>query len=192
MLHMFHTNIASVVFECCICFCNDFSIVSDFFQVFQTHVSSVLSVFRHMSQMFYLDVSKVERMLHMLQWRQWLADNGLPQGFGSFLARRASPSPLPPLPSLKQFERDARGCGGPTSAWEVVAPVGLTAGTMLEWWPHSKLRFVPSTRTSGNRAAAGVRSDIRALVLLYSETERAKIPRQAERSDNDDSVWYFF
>jgi len=35
--------------------------------MFQKHVSSVLSFFRRMLQMFYLDVSKVDRVLHMLQ-----------------------------------------------------------------------------------------------------------------------------
>jgi hypothetical protein len=31
-----------------------------------------------MLQIFHVDVSKVDRVLHMLQWRQWLADAGLP------------------------------------------------------------------------------------------------------------------
>jgi hypothetical protein len=52
-----------------------------------------------MLQMFHFDVLKVNRVLHMLQWRRWLMDSGLPQSFGSYLARRASPSPLS-LPSL--------------------------------------------------------------------------------------------
>jgi hypothetical protein len=55
-------------------------------QVFQAHVSSVSSVYRRMLQMFHLDVSKVDRVLHMLQCRWWLSDSGLPQGFGSYLA----------------------------------------------------------------------------------------------------------
>jgi hypothetical protein len=33
--------------------------------MFQKHVSSVLSVFGRMLQMLYLDVSKLDRMLHM-------------------------------------------------------------------------------------------------------------------------------
>ena len=36
-----------------------------FFQVFQTHVSSVLSVLFCMLQLLHLDVSKINRMLHM-------------------------------------------------------------------------------------------------------------------------------
>jgi hypothetical protein len=47
-----------------------------------------------MSQMFHLDVSKVDQVLYMLQWRRWLANSGLPQGFSSYLAWRASPTPL--------------------------------------------------------------------------------------------------
>jgi hypothetical protein len=36
-----------------------------FLQVFLTHVSSVSSVFRRMLQMFHLDVSKVDKVLHL-------------------------------------------------------------------------------------------------------------------------------
>jgi hypothetical protein len=36
-----------------------------FLQVFQMHVSSVLSVFFCMSQVLYLDVSKVDQVLHI-------------------------------------------------------------------------------------------------------------------------------
>jgi len=71
-----------------------------FLQVFQTNVSNVSSVFRRMLQMFYLDVLKVDRMLHISQWCRWLADSGLLQGFGIYLARRALPSPVPSLPFL--------------------------------------------------------------------------------------------
>ena len=66
---------------CCKCFiwmlhmfCNDFLV---FLQVFETHVSSVSSVYTRMLQVFQLDVLKVDWMLHILQWRLWLADNGL-------------------------------------------------------------------------------------------------------------------
>jgi hypothetical protein len=31
-----------------------------------------------MLQMFYLNVSKIDQVRHMLQWRRWLADSGLP------------------------------------------------------------------------------------------------------------------
>jgi hypothetical protein len=40
------------------------------------------------------------RLSVALQWRRWLADSGLPQGFGSYLAWRVLPSPSPPFPSL--------------------------------------------------------------------------------------------
>jgi hypothetical protein len=38
-----------------------------------------------MLQMFHLDVSKVDQELHMLLWRRWQANSGLPQeqDFGS-------------------------------------------------------------------------------------------------------------
>jgi hypothetical protein len=31
-----------------------------------------------MLQMFHLDVLKIDQVLHMLQWRRWLVDSGLP------------------------------------------------------------------------------------------------------------------
>jgi len=31
-----------------------------------------------MLQMFHLDVSKIDGVLHMLQWHWWLTDSGLP------------------------------------------------------------------------------------------------------------------
>jgi hypothetical protein len=81
-----HKYVASVLSGCCICFAIAFQCFQVFLQVFHTHVSSVSSIYIRMLQMFYLDVSKVERVLHMLQWRKWPTDGGLPQGFGSYLS----------------------------------------------------------------------------------------------------------
>jgi hypothetical protein len=39
-----------------------------FLQVFQTYILSVSFIFKRMFQMLHLDVSKVDRVLHMLQW----------------------------------------------------------------------------------------------------------------------------
>jgi hypothetical protein len=61
---MFHTYVASVLSEYCTCFCIVFSSV---FRLFCTHISSVLCVIRCMLQIFYLDISKVNRVLHILQ-----------------------------------------------------------------------------------------------------------------------------
>jgi hypothetical protein len=47
---MFHVYVASVLSRCCVC-------LSAF--------ASVSSVFIHMLQALYLDVSKIDRMLHM-------------------------------------------------------------------------------------------------------------------------------
>jgi hypothetical protein len=38
-----------------------------FLRMFQTHVSSVLSVFTRMLHVLHLDILKVDRLLHMLQ-----------------------------------------------------------------------------------------------------------------------------
>jgi hypothetical protein len=75
-------------------FCNGFSSAFSgvFASVFQTHVSSISSIFRRMLQ--------VDRALHMLQWRQWLTNSSLSEGFGSYIAWCASPSALLSLPFL--------------------------------------------------------------------------------------------
>jgi hypothetical protein len=58
MLHVFYSDIAYG--------CNGFSSMFRVcFQVFQKHVSSVTSAFRRMLQPLYLDVSKVDRVLHL-------------------------------------------------------------------------------------------------------------------------------
>jgi hypothetical protein len=100
MLYMFSHKCYKAFFLDVAYIFNGFSSVFSFFQVFQTNVSSVSSVVRSMLQIFHLDISKVDGVLHMLQWRRWLADSGLPQSFNSFLVRRVSPSPLVSLPSL--------------------------------------------------------------------------------------------
>jgi hypothetical protein len=64
VLQVFHLDVAYV--------CNVFqNIFEAFSQVFQTLVSSVSSVLFCMSQLLYLDVSKVDQMLHM--WCVWEA-----------------------------------------------------------------------------------------------------------------------
>jgi hypothetical protein len=68
MLQMFYLDVIFVLQWLFKCF-------QVFLQVFHTHVSSVSSVFRRMLQMFHLDV--LDRVLHMLHWRQWLADSGM-------------------------------------------------------------------------------------------------------------------
>jgi hypothetical protein len=45
--------------------CNCFQVFHVFFQVFQTHVLNVSSVFIRILQVLYLDVSKVDRVLHL-------------------------------------------------------------------------------------------------------------------------------
>jgi hypothetical protein len=46
--------------------CNGFQVFSGvFFQVFQKHILSVSTAFRHMLQLLYLDVSKVDWVLHL-------------------------------------------------------------------------------------------------------------------------------
>jgi hypothetical protein len=47
--------------------CNGFQVFSGVLQVFQTYVPSVSTVFGRMLQMFHLDVTKVDLVLHTLQ-----------------------------------------------------------------------------------------------------------------------------
>jgi hypothetical protein len=79
MFQLFHEDVAKVdwdvayvamvVHVCCKCLSSMFHL---FFirmlQVFQTHVSSVSSVFFCMFQVLHLDISKIDREAHMLQW----------------------------------------------------------------------------------------------------------------------------
>ena len=61
---MFHTYVANVLSRLHIC-CNSFQVFHVFFQVFQMHVSNVSSAFIRMLQVLYLDVLKVNRVLHL-------------------------------------------------------------------------------------------------------------------------------
>jgi hypothetical protein len=66
MLHAFHTYTASILSRCLRMFCNIFSSVFHvLLQGFQKHISCVSSVFGHMLQTLYFDVSKLERLLYM-------------------------------------------------------------------------------------------------------------------------------
>jgi hypothetical protein len=71
MLHIFHTYVACVSSRCCGCL-QRFQVLSGvFFQVFQKHVASVcfkcFTRFRHMLQVFYLNIAYVVVAIHMLQ-----------------------------------------------------------------------------------------------------------------------------
>jgi hypothetical protein len=55
-----------------------------------------------------------------LQWCLWLTDSGSSQGFGSYLARSTSPSPLPPLPSLP-FSPSLSNSSSTSSMWSSAA-----------------------------------------------------------------------
>jgi hypothetical protein len=58
--HMF----ANVLFRCCICFLVVSSVFRCFCKCFRC-MFQVLSVFRHMSQVFYLNISRVDWVLHL-------------------------------------------------------------------------------------------------------------------------------
>ena len=71
VFHVFRTYVVSVLFGCYIRFVMATYVFPSIFkclQVFQTYVVSVLALFGHMLQVFYLDIAKVDMVLHMLQW----------------------------------------------------------------------------------------------------------------------------
>jgi hypothetical protein len=65
VLYMFQTYAACVLSGCCVWLQWFSSVFRCFFQVFEKHVSSVSSAFVRMLQLLYLDVSKVDRVLHL-------------------------------------------------------------------------------------------------------------------------------
>jgi hypothetical protein len=58
---MFHTHVASVLSECCVCLQWFSSVFQVFLQVFQIHVLNISYTFRYMLQWLYLDILKVDR-----------------------------------------------------------------------------------------------------------------------------------
>ena len=97
--------------------------------------------------MFYLDVLKVDLVLHVF-FNSGVGHVTMAPVAGvitAFLALRTSPSPYFP-PSYRGSSSSARkpypiSAQAPT---EVVASGGLDGGAMPAWWPRSKLRFAPS------------------------------------------------
>jgi hypothetical protein len=128
-LHMFHAYVANILSGCCVRVAEVFKCFMCFSQVFQTHVSNVSCVFRRMLQMFHLNIAKVDRVLHMLQWHLWLADNALPQ-----LRKASAPiSRLPRealLPSLS-FPPSRRG-----SSSLARNPTRRACEHSRRWWPQ--------------------------------------------------------
>jgi hypothetical protein len=129
--------------------------------------------------MFHLDVSKIERVLHMLQWHRWLADNDLPAAAGlrllprAFLARHASPSPLFSLPSFPSLHlattvrararnsgvRTAPCVGGRHGKGESSGQCGIQADRAHNMEQEGE------TQSSRGRQDAGVRPNVPALAL---------------------------
>ena len=62
---IYFTYILEVFSACCVRFCNSFKCFYVFFQVFHMHASCISSDFRRMLQVYYLNISKVDRVLHL-------------------------------------------------------------------------------------------------------------------------------
>jgi hypothetical protein len=65
MLHIFYTYVSIILSGYCVCFTMASSVFQVFLQVFQMHVSSVLSAFRCMLQVLYPNVWKVDWVLYL-------------------------------------------------------------------------------------------------------------------------------
>jgi len=66
-----YLDVVYVSFICCkcfICMLHMSALISSVLQVFQTHILNILFVFRRMLEVLHLDVSQVDRVLHMLQY----------------------------------------------------------------------------------------------------------------------------
>jgi hypothetical protein len=67
MLHMFHTYISSVLSECCICLQWFFSVFRCFCNCLRLMVQVFHRSFERMLQVLHMNVSKIDRVLRMLQ-----------------------------------------------------------------------------------------------------------------------------
>jgi hypothetical protein len=129
--------------------------------------------YRRMLQIFCLDVSKVDWVFHMLQWRQWPAA-GLWLLPHVFLVQRVSPSPLPPLPFLPSISSRLFKLGGkpyPTSTQtpvEVVASVGRQRRNARVVAP---VHVVCSLRAGNKQARASVRTSGQKHLIIVSCVE---------------------
>jgi hypothetical protein len=65
VFQVIHTYVANVLSKCCICFAIATNV---FFCVFQTYVASVSTISNICCKVFHLDVTKLNLMLHILQW----------------------------------------------------------------------------------------------------------------------------
>jgi len=103
--------------------------------MFQAHVSHFSHAFIHMLQMFYLDVSKVDRVLH-LSLRFLLSRLGVPSS--RLLAPAGHPPPAPILPDAG----DVRGGTGPVWAREMVRRRLDTPSVWTLASPYQKLKVL--------------------------------------------------
>jgi hypothetical protein len=77
MSHMFHTYVASLLSGCCICFAMAFHVFSGVFvSVSDAYFKCFICLQTYIANV-YVDVLKVDRVLHMLQWRRWQPGSGL-------------------------------------------------------------------------------------------------------------------
>jgi len=113
-----------------------------------------------MLHMFHVEVLKVDRVLHMLQWHRWLADGGLAQGFASYLAPSSHGAPLP-LPSLPFPASMVTIRAQPTSVWSRGRRVGAGTGSANE---SAKSRT--SDRRSNKRGTGGRANAAGAIVCV--------------------------
>ena len=101
---MFRTYVASVLSGCCVCFAIVFKWFLGAFASVSDTFSSVSSVFRRMLQVLHLDVSKIDRVLHLPSFL-------LPRLSVSSSFQHRAGHPPPPRPLLDAG--NVRGQRGP-------------------------------------------------------------------------------
>jgi hypothetical protein len=100
-----------------------------FLQVFQTYISSVSSVLFCMFQVLHLDVSKVDRVLHMLLWLYIHVSSAC---FKYFICLKHMLQVFH-LEVSKVDLREVHVVAASASSWVTVLP-WVTAGICWWWW----------------------------------------------------------
>jgi hypothetical protein len=110
--------------------------------------------------MFHLNVLKVD------QWRRWLADSGLPHGFGSYLASSSRGAPRPLLSSPLHLA---------TAQWGALPDEATSERTLAEVvaWVADGCVVTPGPRhplaTRGKQSRRR-RPDVLALVMPFTDS----------------------
>jgi len=173
MLHMFHTYVASVLSGCYICLQWVFSRVFKCFACVSNTYWKCFSYFIRMLQVFYPNISKIDRDVehHVAMWPPW--HNPLLQ----LLGRHACSWGVEGWNATRQRARKvdgdgARGAGVPTQHARAASIGGAGNPDRGTKWGRSFLGAAASsaeTDCSHGRPDAFIHLDVRALAVSYGK-----------------------